>query len=111
MSLLTASILESVCEPENYKWLEIARDSLRVIKEQKLWLRHEKNNQLRHQGEAFASNVFNHMVEETKELKKALIKNDYDNAIEEIADVINCAEILAGILIKQHQVKVISSKE
>lgn len=100
MSLLTAKIEGSVCSPENYKLLQRARFYLQRPKEEKLRARHEKNERLRHKGIAYAPNVFNHIVEETKELKAALANDDFENAIEEIADVINCAEILAAILIE-----------
>lgn len=103
MELLKSSIDGSVLEPENYIWLERLRFRLQKIKQDKLVARHEKNNELRHHGTAYASNVFNHIVEETGELKDALTNDDFDNALEEIADVVNCAEILGAILIKAQQ--------
>lgn len=96
MSLLSCKVEGSICNPENYKLLQRARYYLRRHKEQKLWARHEKQNKQAN----YVPNIFNHIVEETEELKKALQKDDFENAIEEIADVVNCAEVLAAVLIK-----------
>ena len=90
----------SVCNPNNRWWLEKARKHLETIKKQKLWARHEKNNEERHRGMMYPWAVYDHLIEETIELKNALVKVDHENAIEEIADLINCGEILAAILLK-----------
>ena len=103
MNLLKAYFKGSILNPENKKALDFARERLQPLKEGKLAARHEKNNDQRHQGTAYAPNIFNHILEEAEELKAALANNDFDNAIEEIADVINCAEILAACLFISNQ--------
>ena len=110
MNLLDNYIRGSVLNPENRKALEFARVRLALVKEEKLQARHKKNDAVGHHGTAYATNVFNHIIEETKELQDALANNDFDNAIEEISDVINCAEILAAILyISNQELKPVSS--
>lgn len=91
--------LGSVMNKDNHSWLLTARGTLKVIKEHKLLARHEKNNDERHYGTARAINVFLHMCEEVEELRKGLANDDRENILEEIADVINCAEILAMTII------------
>ncbi len=98
MNLLRAYFVGSILNPENKKGLDFARERLQLIKEEKLQARHKKNNDRRHRGTAHAINIFNHMKEEVVELDAALLANDFDNAVEEIADIINCAEILATSL-------------
>ena len=103
MDLLKAYFNGSILNTENKKALDFARDKLQPIKDEKLLARHEKNNDQRHQGTAYAYNIFRHLKEEVFELEKALKNNDFDNTIEEIADVINCAEILSASLFISNQ--------
>lgn len=98
MNLLKAYFVGSILNPENKKALDFARERLQPIKDEKLWARHEKNNDKRHRGTAYVENIFKHLKEEVAELGEGLRKDDFDNAIEEIADIINCAEILAASL-------------
>ncbi|GAG82718.1 unnamed protein product, partial [marine sediment metagenome] len=39
----------------------------------------------RHQGTAYAENIFKHLKEEVRELGEGLRNDNFDNAIEEIA--------------------------
>jgi len=103
MNLLQAYFTGSILNPENKKGLDYARLQLDPIKQEKLEKRHDKNNRVRHTGVAYVPNIFNHIVEETKELKEALLKGDFDNALEEAADIINCAEILVAALYLSNQ--------
>lgn len=103
MDLLKAYFNGSILNTENKKALDFARDRLQPIKVEKLLARHEKNNDQRHQGTAYTENIFKHLKEEVAELDDGLHSNDFDNAIEEIADVINCAEILAASLFISNQ--------
>lgn len=86
----------SVCNEENYKALQFARAKLAGIKESKIWARHEKNNDHRHKGHAIVEIIFGHVKEELEELADGLCAGDIDNVWEEIADAINCLEILAS---------------
>lgn len=85
----------SVCNPENYKKLVQIRPLLDIIKENKLWARHDKYKGESRRGLVIAENIYLHLQEEVKELERGLEENDKANVMEEIADVINCAEILA----------------
>ncbi|GEM_PF-3722224 len=99
-TLFNLSIQGSVCNEDNYKALQFLRVDLAKIKETKLWARHEKNNTQGHNGEAYASNVWKHALDEMDELREGLENTDLDNCLEEIADAINCLEILALVLTK-----------
>jgi hypothetical protein len=88
----------SVCNLGNYKRLQFARAKLATIKENKLWLRHEKNNRNRHSGIATIPRIYDHLKEELEELLMAIQNDDVENAWEELADIINCAEIIGCAL-------------
>ncbi|KKN21703.1 hypothetical protein LCGC14_0922430 [marine sediment metagenome] len=103
MDLLRVYLNGSILNSGNKKALDFARERLQPIKEEKLEARHKKNNDKHRQGTAYAANILHHLEEEVDELADALKANDFDNAIEEIADVINCAEILAAALYVSNQ--------
>lgn len=92
--LSTTVITGSMMSGTNQHRLAQVHELLEKIKEFKLRVRHEKNNTERHQGEATFQKIYEHFLEEVRELQEAIDKEDSVNILEEIADCINCLEIL-----------------
>ncbi len=75
--------------------LQSAKQYLEAIKHYKLEARHQKN--IRNDWPQSA--VLSHIEQELWELKDGFAKDDKDNIIEELADLINCCEILATMVL------------
>jgi len=91
MKLLNGSIMSK----DNFERLQKTKQYLEVIKAYKLELRDEKNVR---RGPKPPSWALEHIGEELTELKEAFEKGDAKRILEEIADMINCAEILATMV-------------
>ncbi len=85
----------SVMNMEFFEKLQKTKSYLEAIKSYKLELRHQKNIQKDWSQNA----VLNHIKQEMVELDEGFDRNDDSNIIEELADVINCCEILATMIL------------
>ena len=85
----------SVMDFKFYTKLQDAKAYLEAIKHYKLEARHQKNIRKDWPQES----VLNHIEQELDELKEGFSKGDKNNVIEELADLINCCEILATMVL------------
>lgn len=85
----------SVMDMKFFEKLQKAKSYLEVIKHFKLEARHQKN--IRKDWPQHS--VLNHIEQELQELKEGFDNSDTKNIIEELADLINCCEILATMVL------------
>lgn len=85
----------SVMDMEFFEKLQKAKSYLEARKYYKLEARHQKNIR----KDWPQSGVLNHIEQELEELKEGFAIKDKDNIIEELADLINCCEILATMVL------------
>ncbi|KKN60927.1 hypothetical protein LCGC14_0527260 [marine sediment metagenome] len=85
----------SMMDIENFEKLQKAKQYLDAIKSYKLELRHQKNIR----KDWPKDSVMEHIRQEMDELEEGWKNLDTDNIIEELADLINCAEILAMMVL------------
>ncbi len=85
----------SVMDLGFFEKLQKAKQFLEVQKSYKLEARHQKNIR----KDWSQADVMNHIIEELAELDEGFNAGDKDNIIEELADIINCCEILATMIL------------
>ena len=85
----------SVMDLEFFGELQKTKQYLEAIKHYKLEARHQKNIR----KDWPQASVLNHIEQELQELKEGFAAADKDNIIEELADLINCCEILATMVL------------
>ena len=85
----------SILSPENFDKFYLAKQRLEIIKSHKLQLRDEKHKEIDHSAEWSMA----HIESEVKELREGFDRGDVENQLEELADIINCCEIRAMMLI------------
>lgn len=94
---LRGKLKGSVVDERNFQDLVFARLRIDGIKLRKLFERHNKHG--KDSEETFYS-ILHHLVGEVEELREAVALEDSQNILEELADVSNCADILAMVLMK-----------
>lgn len=85
----------SMMDSENSERLQKTKQYLEAIKSYKLELRHQKNIR----KDWPKDSVMEHLRQEMDELEEGWKNLDAENIIEELADLINCAEILAMMVL------------
>lgn len=91
MNILQGSMLE----PDNFAKLQVARGKLEIVKNFKLHLRDSKHQNVTHT----LNRAIDHIDKEIVEFHEGLTKGDVENQLEELADIINCCEICAAMII------------
>ena len=85
----------SVLDITFFEKLQKTKQYLEVQKSLKLEARHQKNIR----KDWSQGDVMTHIIEELAELDEGFNAGDRENIIEELADVINCCEILATMIL------------
>ena len=85
----------SVMELDFFEKLQKTKQFLEAMKSYKLEARHQKNVR----KDWSQADVENHIIQELAELDEGFNAGDKDNIIEELADIINCCEILATMVL------------
>ena len=100
MNHLTLTFQGSVTGSSFMPKLQRLREVIKEIKDDKLESRHAKLKAIgRLDAEASCREVFAHLKEEVGELEVELLKgSDSDTVLKEVADVINCVEIIGALV-------------
>ena len=85
----------SVMDIEFFEKLQKAKQYLEAIKSYKLEARHQKNIR----KDWHRDSVLNHIRQEMAELEEGYKAGNKENIIEELADIVNCCEILATMIL------------